>query len=196
VGLLVSAGAIWMIWNLNYITFISFAPLLLIAGGRSISEAGLAVSLVSWLSLAFVPLGGWLIDRTGRANLLMTGAMLGTAALTVLLAPGRWAVPLILAMGVVRGPVAGGINALPSEVVGPRHRSTGFGIYFTVYYLGMALLPPVAGWLQDRAGTPVAPVLFAAGCAVLCVPALAVFRGLQRRWTPGESPGVAPQPAR
>jgi hypothetical protein len=48
------------------------------------------------------------------------------------------------------------------------------GIFFTLYYLGMALLPGMAGWFRDLSGIDVAPLLFgsallliAAGCAVL-----------------------------
>jgi MFS family permease len=177
-----------MVWNVGFVVFVSFAPLMLIAGGRTIAEAGFLVSLVFWVSLGSVPLGGFLIDRTGRANLLISGAILGSAAIIFLLPFGQWVVTLVVLMGLIRGPCAGGVNALPGEVLTPENRSAGFGVYFTVYYIGVALLSPVAGYLPDVSGTAVAPVLFAGFCTASTAVALLAFRLLQRRWAVVDDP--------
>ena len=43
------------------------------------------------------------------------------------------ALVLVVVLGIVRGPCAGGINALPGEVLQPNNRSLGMGVYQTVY---------------------------------------------------------------
>jgi hypothetical protein len=41
---------------------------------------------------------------------------------------------------------------LPGEVLRPRNRATGMGVFYTWYYAGMALLTPAAGVLRDASG--------------------------------------------
>ncbi|MEO5845197.1 MAG: hypothetical protein ABIQ33_10190 [Caldimonas sp.] len=42
--------------------------------------------------------------------------------------------------------------SLPGEFLRPEGRSAGMGVFFTIYYLGCAILPALAGALYDRAG--------------------------------------------
>ncbi len=42
-------------------------------------------------------------------------------------------------------------------------------------YLGLALLPPLAGFVRDATGAPAAPLLTAAGFLALCLTALGVY---------------------
>jgi MFS family permease len=184
-GLVLVAGAGWMIWTAGFAVFLGFSPLLLVGRNASVAEAGLLVSLAPWVSLASVPLGGWLIDRTGRPVALITGAALLSALAVAWLGAGGNAVLCILLFGFLRGPCAGGLNSLPNEVLAPASRSTGFGFYFTVYYIGMALLPPLAGYLQDRAGGAEAPVLFGAALMAATVGFVLAFRLLERRFGRG-----------
>jgi len=51
--------------------------------------------------------------------------------------------------------------ALPSGVLAPPNRAAGMGIFYTVYYVAMGILPSVAGVLHDTLG-PRAPLTFAA----------------------------------
>ena len=70
---------------------------------------------------------------------------------------------------------------MPSQILSPSGRNTGFGVFYTVYYVGMATLPPIAGWLQDSTGNPKVAVLFAAFVTALTVVALLFFRMVQHR---------------
>jgi MFS family permease len=180
-SLIIGAGLVWLTWNVGYISLISFGALMLISQGHSVAEAGLLISLISWITLASGPLASYLIDRTGRVDLLISVGALSSALIIGLLPLGVMVLPLIVAMGVLRGPCAGGINTLPNEVLRPESRNAGFGVYFTVYYGGIALVPLVAGSLQDLAGTPAAPVLFAGVFSGLTVASLLAFRRLQWR---------------
>lgn len=180
-SLIVGAGGVWLTWNVGYISLISFGALMLISQGHAVAEAGFLISLVSWITLASGPLASYLIDRTGRVDLFIAVGALSSALFILLLPLGVMVLPLIVAMGVLRGPCAGGINTLPNEVLRPESRNAGFGVYFTVYYGGIALVPLVAGAIQDLAGTPAAPVLFAGVFSGLTVVSLLAFRRLQRR---------------
>ncbi len=77
-------------------------------------------------------------------------------------------------VGLLIAPGAG-VVALPGKVLSSRSRSTGFGLFYTLFYAGMGLAPVVAGYLVERSGG-------AAALWLLAVPALWLFRVLQRRW--------------
>ena len=49
------------------------------------------------------------------------------------------------------------------------------GVFYTIYYIGCALLPALAGLLYDRAGGAAA-LVFAALVALACVPLVWSFR--------------------
>jgi len=139
-----------------------------------------------WLSLVAIPLGGVLIDRTGRADLLIGTAIVGSAVVIALL-PFGWvpALVLVVLLGIVRGPCAGGINALPGEVLQAHNRSLGMGLYQTVYYAGMAVVPPLAGHLQGATGSAATAIWFSAALTAAALLPLRAFRWMQRAPRPG-----------
>ena len=183
---LIASGMVWMFYNVGFIVFIGFAPALLISGGYAVALAGFLVGLASWISLGTLPLGGWLADRTGKSNLLIAG---GAAACAVAMwgigstgpepAIGPWI--WIALLGVVFGLPAGAIMALPGQVLHPQSRGTGLGVHYTVFYVGAAMLQPVAGFLQDFTGSATTAVLFGGLMMALTLPSLALFRMLQGR---------------
>lgn len=184
-GLIGSAGSAWMTWNAGFIVLVSFAPLLLVEQGSSLVAAGIVMSVPLWLSPIAIPLGGYLIDRTGRADLLIGTAIVGSAVVVALL-PLGWvpALALVVLLGIVRGPCAGGINALPGEVLQPHNRSLGMGLYQTVYYAGMTLVPPLAGHLQGATGSAAAVIWFSAALTAAALLPLWTFRWIQRARRP------------
>jgi hypothetical protein len=54
------------------------------------------------------------------------------------------------------------------------------GVFFTFYYVGMAILPGGAGFARDISGSPSAPALFAAFMMLLCLLGLAAFNAAKR----------------
>jgi len=54
------------------------------------------------------------------------------------------------------------------------------GVFFTLFYLGMALLPALAGKLRDATGDAAAPTLFAAAMMASGLVLLVLFRFSQR----------------
>jgi MFS family permease len=68
---------------------------------------------------------------------------------------------------------------LPARALSPETRATGLGLFWTVYYAGMALLPPVAGWAADATGSGAAAALcVGAGFLFAAVVCIGVYRAV------------------
>jgi MFS family permease len=180
-----------MLPNAAFIIYLSFSPPLLMERGTPAALAALMTALASWISIASIPAGGVLTDRSGRIHTFIVAGLLGSALLTALhaLSDAPWL--LITLYGVSVGAWPGAIMSLPGRVLGPASRSTGFGVFYTTYYMGMVLLVPVGGWLQDATGTARAPLLLSAALMLAGVVALAALRLLLRRGAPAPAPEAA-----
>jgi len=179
------AGLIWSTYNAGLIVLISFMPEFFTTRGYSLIEASRIVSLLGWILIPSGPLAGYMAERLDRPNLLMAGAFcivaLAAAALPWTTAPT--ALFVLIALGIGLPP--GLIMALPAQALRPENRSIGMGIYYTFYYVGMALLPTLAGFVRDAAGTPAATALFASAMMGIAILGLAGFRETQRRFVAG-----------
>jgi MFS family permease len=190
-GLVSLAGLIWALFNSGYNLLVGFAPAMLVAGGASAADAGLATSLATWTTTVSVLLGGVVADRIGSPTALMVGSFALLAA-AMLLAPVTAPLTLIALVGLIGGLPAGAILALAAEVLRPASRGPGMGVYFTWYYVAMALLPPLAGAMRDMTGLPGAPVAFGGAIELLALAVLGLLRLLQARYGPAVA--GAPQP--
>lgn len=170
------AGAMWATYNASYVVLVSFAPTLFAARGYSIEQSGWIVSILSWSMMPMIPAGGYLADRLGRPDLMIAGGFIvataGIVAMSYSDAPVIWMIVIAL----VAGLPSGAMMALPAAVMRPEVRAGGMGIYYTLYYAGVALLPALAGMARDKTGSVVAPMLFAAAMLVLALLSLIVFR--------------------
>ena len=182
-------GTLWALINAGYIVFLSFTPAMLLASGRSVGAAGVLVGLATWTAMAAIPLGGWIADRVRRIDVLIVGGALLSTVAMVLATTGVAVAAWMLLFG-ISGFWVPAIVALAGNTLSPAARHTGFGVFYTLFYGGMAVLPPVAGWLQDRTGSAVAALLFAAGIMVLGIPVLYLFRALERRLPRPALPGA------
>lgn len=185
--LVLIAGLIWGAYNVAYIVMISFLPALLIARGYLLTEAGRTVSVLGWAMIFTVPIGGFLAQRLKWLNLFMAGSLIITALAGALLPFTSYFLPAFAVVAVIAGIPAGLIVSLPAEALSPHNRAVGMGVFFTCYYIAMAVMPAVAGRVRDLFASPAAPVLFAAGMMVMAVVGLALFRLAQRRTKPLES---------
>jgi MFS family permease len=71
--------------------------------------------------------------------------------------------------------------ALLPRAVPARHLATALGVFYGLFYLGMAVSQTVAGLLRDLSGDPAMPLLFAAALMVLTIPAVALFWRIEAR---------------
>lgn len=69
------------------------------------------------------------------------------------------------------------VAALPGEVLTPESRGQGFGVWNTVYYIGMALVPAAAGYIVDASGGATGALWFSAALWLAVIPALRYFGG-------------------
>lgn len=177
----VSAGFAWGCFNASLVAIIAFGPGLLVARGFGLGDAGRVVSLAIWLTMLSVPLGGLVTDRLGRPTLLIVAGSLLAALVTLLipvLSPPLLAFCLV---GLAVGAPPGGLMALLPKALPAERLATGFGVFYTVFYVMMALTQPAAGLVRDLAGDPAAPIAFAAVVMAATVAGLAIFRRIEGR---------------
>jgi predicted MFS family arabinose efflux permease len=179
-GLVSLAGAVWALFNVGCIIVLSFTPSLLSAQGVSVRDAGIATSFASWTLISTMILGGILLDRIGHATALMT-ISLAVLGLSMMLLPSASSLALLAFIGAIAGLPSAAMLVLPTEVLRPRSRAPGMGIFYTWYYVGMTLLTPAAGLARDLNANPGAPLIFAGLLELGAIAALGIFRIIQRR---------------
>ena len=188
-ALAVSAGLGWALLNASIIVVASFAPSFLMARGASVGEAGLVTGVALWISIVSVPVGGLVADRVNRPKPLIVGGCLVAAAGMIAIAwapmPGVW----MVVTGILLGLPPSIMMALLPRAVAARHLATALGVFYGLFYLGMAVSQTVAGLLRDLSGDPAMPLLFAAALMVLTIPAVALFWRIEARPVP-DGPGV------
>lgn len=179
--LAISAGVGWALLNASIIVVASFAPSFLMSRGASVSQAGLVTGAALWISIVSVPLGGLVADRVNRPKLLIVTGCLAAAVGMIAIAcapmPALW----MVVTGILLGLPPSIMMALLPRAVPAEHLATAFGVFYSLFYLGMAVSQTLAGWLRDLTGDPAVPLLFAAALMVLTVPAVAVFWRLEAR---------------
>ena len=178
-GLSVSAGFAWGCFNASLVTIVAFGPGLLLARGTPLADAGRVVSLAIWVTMLSVPLGGLITDKLGRPTLLIvTGSLVaaGTVLLIPVLAHAGLAFCLV---GLTIGAPPGGLMALLPRALPPERLATGFGVFYTIFYVMMAATQPAAGLVPDVVGDPAAPIVFAAAVMAATVVGLAIFRRIE-----------------
>jgi len=182
--LIILGGLAWPLMSSGgYVVFSSFAPVYLANQGVAPAEAGLMVSILSWLIIVTIPLGGYLVDRTGKGDrAIWIGCLVAAAAIAMIPLGGPVVVWIVLSASL--GLTVGAVMALPSEVLSTASRATGMGVFYTLYYAGTAGLPALAGWLHEITGEVDAAIWFSAACLALSPITLLAFRKLQQRMTP------------
>jgi predicted MFS family arabinose efflux permease len=179
--LTLAAALTWSLYNAGYIAFLTFAPLVLEAGGRSELAAAGIVSIASWAMMFSGALCGQLADRSKRPDLILTLCMLTAVAALALLAVEGADIAASLLFGAVGMAPAGIILALTGAAMAPERRAFGMGIFLSLYFCFNALAPPLAGWIYDRTHDPFDPLRLAALLFGAVILSNLCFRRLQRR---------------
>jgi len=175
-SLVTVASLPWMLYNVGFAVMLGFLPSLLVGGGFSVERAGVLLGVTTFLFIGSVLLGGAAAQWLAREEIVVAiGLLVYGVALGALPFASPW--PLLLTVGLLGRLPAGVLAAAPTGVLRPASRGVGLGVFYTMYYVGMALLPPVAGRLQDVLGRSAA-VYFAAGAMLVTLPCYLVFRSL------------------
>lgn len=177
----VISGTIWGVMNLACVLFFSYAPLLMVAQGSSPTVSASLTSLAIWFTILAIPTGGYLVHRSGRpiAAIVVCG-LIAASALLVFVADFHPTIACLI-FGIAIGPLSGAILSLPARVLEPADRSVGFGLFYTCFYVLMAVGPTVAGRLQDAWGSPSAALVASAALLATMVPLVALFWSVSKR---------------
>jgi MFS family permease len=173
--LVIIAGLIWGLFNTALAMIFSFGISVLMADGWTITSGGFIISLVLWLTILTVPLGGFAADRIRGKALFITISTIGAAALMFSASRTANPVPYLIGLGLVCGLPAGAMMALPASVLKPQNRSGGMAVFFTLFYLAMSIGPIIAGRLAGYTGRAATALDFGAALLVACPVLLALF---------------------
>lgn len=176
-GPLAWASLVWGLYNAAFAMLFGFGPLVLVDRGFSTSAAGSATSLFILAGALAVPLGGWLADRTGRWILIVAVSLVAGVVLfpALLHLPAPLMLAALVAGGVIFGLAPGPIVAMPGRVLSPETRAFGTGVFYSIYYLQMMLVPPLAGAIADRVGDVGIAFILGAIMMAMAVAALVAF---------------------
>jgi MFS family permease len=162
------AGMMWGLFNVGFAMIFSFGPTMLVERGWSIAAAGSVISIVLWLAVISVPLGGFLADRSGRPDVLLVGGCIVFAVAMIALPRSDAVIAIVTALGMISGLPAGPILSLPARVLKPETRAIGMGIFYTLYYVTMMLGPVVGGASAKWTGSAAAAFDFGAAVLLVC----------------------------
>lgn len=172
------AGTIWGAMNLACVLFFTYAPLLMVAQGSSPTAAASLTSLAIWLTILAIPSGGYIVHRLGTPIAAIIACALIAAASLALFVAGGYPTISCLIFGIAVGPLSGAILSLPSRVLALRERAVGLGVFYTCFYILMAVGPYAAGHMQDAWASPSAALIAGAALLVVIVPLLLSYVSL------------------
>jgi predicted MFS family arabinose efflux permease len=175
------AGLIWALFNVGFASLRGFGPEFLTSTGYTVAGAGALVSAVTWVVIPSVQFGGYFAERLGRPNFTLVICFIGIGTVMCLLPLFPYPLVLFVALGLLFGPPAGIIMALPAEVLHPEDRAPGMGVFYTVYYGGMSGLTALAGLSRDVTDSAAAPLVFGGLLLFISTGILGLFRAVQRR---------------
>jgi predicted MFS family arabinose efflux permease len=172
------AGLIWGLFNVGFAVVFSFGPTMLVERGWTIAEAGSVISIVLWLAVISVPMGGFVADALKRPQAVLVIGSLVTMALMLSLAHTDAVVATVIALGLISGQPAGPIMSLPARVLQPHTRAIGMGVFYTVYYSAMALGAIIAGAAAKQTGSAASAFDFGALTVLTCPLLLWAFNAI------------------
>ena len=187
-ALVTLAGLVWMCMNGAYLVILSFGPIFLHENGSTFATASLVVSLLSWVFLISLPVGGYLATRSRAPNRVMFAGLAGTIMVGGLILYTDMPFVSFALFGILFGVCVPIVATLPVEVLRPQTRGPGLGIYYIGYFAGSAFMPMVAGYLKDVTGTAASSLLFGIAMMAATLLLVCLFRMAQAYFpAPAES---------
>jgi len=179
---LVCASLVWALYNAALAMVFSFGPAFLVQVGYSLTNAGSLTSLFMIIFSIALPVGGIIADRTGRKDVIILFSLISFAALMpiAVIYPSS-AFVLFCVLGVFFAFGAGPVMTLPAEVLSPKSRALGMGVFFSIYYALMMVGPRIGGGFAESAGDAGAAILAGAVMSLAAAAALLGFRRMAGR---------------
>ena len=178
-ALVALAGLVWTFYNGGYYAVLAYLPSLLMERGHSPGVAASVMAVATWSNLPAMVLAGFAAVRFGAARVFWMGTAASVAGMTgiVLL---DWPLPWSLLLGTLGGMHAGVIVGMATLSARPENQAVGMGIFYTIYFAGVAGLPALCGRVADALGDPGYALLTGAALIALCTPCFLLHRSLSR----------------
>src|SRR3954468_5351054 len=130
------------------------APFHILALGGSTFASGLFLGFLTYSSALSAPATGALADRVGTRRILMTSslAIAGFSIAYALIPDYRVALALVLVHGVFWSGLLSASAAYLTNMLPERRRAEGIGYWGLSSIASVAIAPPLAFWLMQRAG--------------------------------------------
>ncbi|MBI1732607.1 MAG: MFS transporter [Gammaproteobacteria bacterium] len=172
------AAAIEAVMYLGYGAFLGFLPIY--ARNTGLNDAEIAVVLGAQLVLAMVakPITGRVSDRVGRIPVIVTGLLLCAAALPLIFRSENLTAFVLVAplLGLGVGAVTPVTNALIADLASARRFGAAMGVFGTIWDIGEAAGPIIAGFLIGALGYAATFDVLAAITAAVTVGLVALVR--------------------
>jgi len=151
-------GLVWLFFNAAALSFTIWGTTLFenFQGIPKDSVQGsVMASLLMLTAIFFVPVFGYLSDRTGKRRLFaIIGSLVMALTFFAMAFTSGWALVLsLLVLGVAAATVPPVASALPVEILGPALAGVGFGVTGICLNLGAAMSQPLVGFVIDLTQT-------------------------------------------
>jgi MFS transporter, DHA1 family, multidrug resistance protein len=172
------AAGIEAVMYLGYGAFLGFLPIY--AKNVGLNDAEIAIVFGAQLTLAMVakPIAGRVSDRVGRIPVIVVGLLLCAAALPLIFRSESLTVFVLAAplLGVGVGAVTPVTNALIADLASTRRLGAAMGVFGTIWDIGEAAGPMIAGFLIGDLGYARTFDVLAAVIALVTVGLMALVR--------------------
>lgn len=148
------AASAWTTYNVGFALLVAFLPTLLAQRGLPLAASGAVTAVLTATLIVSIPAAGWLIGRGAPPFAVATAGLLCASGCLAAILAGGPPLPWLAVAGAVWGSAAGVLVAAPARFLSPAARAIGLGLFYTAFYLGMAVLPRAAGALADAIGSP------------------------------------------
>jgi len=176
------AAGIEAVMYLGYGAFLGFLPIY--AKKVGLNDAEIAIVLGTQLALAMVakPITGRVSDRVGRIPVIVIGLLLCATALPLIFRSENLTAFLLVAplLGLGVGAVTPVTNALIADLASARRLGAAMGVFGTIWDIGEAAGPLIAGFLIGGLGYAVTFDVFAAVTAAVTFGLMALVRDPKR----------------
>src|SRR6266849_1472345 len=172
------AAGIEAVMYLGYGAFLGFLPIY--AKKVGLNDAQIAIVFGAQLALAMVakPITGRVSDRIGRIPVIIIGLLVCAAALPLIFRSESLAAFILLAplLGLGVGAVTPVTNALIADLASSRRLGAAMGVFGTIWDIGEAAGPMIAGFLIGGLGYAATFDVLAGVTAVVAVVLMVLVR--------------------
>jgi MFS family permease len=172
------AAGIEAVMYLGYGAFLGFLPIY--ARSAGLNDAEIAIVLGTQLTVAVVakPITGRVSDQVGRIRVIVIGLLLCAVALPLIFRSGSLTAFVLTAplLGLGVGAVTPVTNALIADLASARRLGAAMGVFGTIWDIGEATGPMVAGFLIGGLGYAATFDVLAAVTAAVMIGVMVLVR--------------------